>query len=111
MGQPVALAHRIHSIITTLSQTGKSMSTIQGGPGRGRYLIIANDKLRLRRFVHDAHKDPELDLIETIGPNDAPHTAVYEMAHNKAASLQQGFQSEGALRIEPDKPLSLFGNA
>ena len=86
------------------------MSTIQGGPGRGRYLIIANDNLRLRRFVDDAHKDPELDLIETIGPNDAPHTAVYEMAHNKAATLQQGFQVEGALKIEPDKPLSLFGD-
>ena len=86
------------------------MSTIQGGPGRGRYLIIANDNRRLRRFVDDAHKDPDLDLIETIGPNDAPHTAVYEMAHNKAAALQQDFQAEGTLKIEPDKPLSLFGD-
>jgi len=86
------------------------MSAIQGGSGRGRYLIIANDNLRLRRFVDDAHKDPELDLIEMIGPTNAPHTAVYEMAHNKAATLQQSFQAERALRIEPDKPLSLFGN-
>ena len=86
------------------------MPIIQGGPGRGRYLIIANDNRRLRHFIDDAHNDPELDLIETIGPNDAPHTAVYEMAHNKAANLQQGFQAEGALRIEPDKPLSLFGD-
>lgn len=85
------------------------MSTLQGGPGHGRYLIIANDNHRLRRFVDDAHNDPELDLIETIGPNDAPHTAVYEISHNKAAALQQGFQAEAALRIEPDQRMSLFG--
>ncbi len=87
------------------------MSISQGVAGRGRYLIIANDNRRLRRFVDDALKDAELDLIETIGPSDAPHTAVYEMAHDKAAALQQGFQAEGALRIEPDRPLSLFGDA
>ena len=86
------------------------MPTIQGGPGNGRYLIIASDKRRLRRFVDDAHNDPELHLIETIGPNDAPHTAVYEMAHNKAIDLQQAFAAEGVLRIEPDRPLSLFGS-
>jgi hypothetical protein len=111
MGQPVAYGHHIHFVISTSRQTGKSMSTIQGGPGRGRYLIIANDNRRLRRFVDDAHRDPELNLIETIGPNDAPHTAVFEMAHNKAATLQHGFKAEGVLKIEPDKPLSLFGDA
>lgn len=85
------------------------MTTFQGGPGRGRYLIIASDNRRLRRFVDDAHIDPELQLVETIGPNDAPHTAVYEMAHNKAIALQQDFAAEGVLKIEPDRPLSLFG--
>ena len=86
------------------------MTTLQGGPGRGRYLIIASDDRRLRRFVDDAHTDPELHLIETIGPNDAPHTAVYEMAHNRAIALQQDFAAEGVLKIEPDRPLSLFGS-
>lgn len=85
------------------------MTTFQGGPGRGRYLIIANDTQRLQRFIADAQADPELDLIETIGPTGAPHTTVYEMTHNKAGALEQGFQAEGALRIEPDRPLSLFG--
>jgi hypothetical protein len=85
------------------------MSALQEGPGRGRYLITANDSRCLQRFITDAHQDPALHLIDTIGPNDAPHTAVFEMAHNKAAALQQGFQAEGVLKIEPDSPLSLLG--
>lgn len=85
------------------------MSTLEGGPGRGRYLIIADDSHRLQGFIVEARNDPELHLIETIGPASAPHTAVFDMAHNKAVALQQGFHAEGALKIEPDRPLSLFG--
>ncbi len=87
------------------------MPTLQGGPGRGRYLIIANDSHRLQRFITEAQTDPELDLIDTIGPSGAPHTTVCEMTHNKAAALERDFQAEGALRIEPDRPLSLFGGS
>ena len=85
------------------------MPTLQGGPGRGRYLIIANDSRHLQRFIAETQSDPELDLIDTIGPTGAPHTTVYEMTHNKAVDLEKNFQAEGALRIEPDRPLSLFG--
>jgi hypothetical protein len=89
--------------------TGKRMPTLQEEPNHGRYLIIANDSHRLQRFIADARKDPELSLIDTIGPTGAPHTAVCDMAHKKAAALQHDFQAEGVLRIEPDRPLSLFG--
>lgn len=87
------------------------MTTPQEGPDHGRYLIIANDSHRLQRFIADARKDPELRLIDTIGPTDAPHTAVCDMAHKKAAALRQDFQVEGKLKIEPDRPLSLFGGS
>ncbi len=85
------------------------MATIQGGPGRGRYLVSCNDSAKLARFVSDSHADPELQLIETIGPRDAPHTAVFDMAHAIAVQLEHRFAASGDMKIEPDQPLSLFG--
>jgi hypothetical protein len=85
------------------------MATIQGGPGRGRYLVSCSDSERLARFVSDTVADPALELLHTIGPQGAPHTAVYDMAHDTAAQLAQRFAASGDLKIEPDRPLSLFG--
>lgn len=85
------------------------MATIQGGPGRGRYLVSCTDGAKLARFVSDSHADPELQLIETLGPQGAPHTAVFDMAHAIAAQLEHRFASSGDMKIEPDQPLSLFG--
>ncbi len=85
------------------------MPVIQRGPGRGRYLVSCTDSARLSRFVADARADPDLRLLDTLGPPGAPHTAVYDMAHDSAARLQQSFAASGELRIEPDRPLSLFG--
>lgn len=85
------------------------MPVIQGGPGRGRYLVSCTDSGRLSRFVTDARSNPDLRLLDTLGPADAPHTAVYEMAHEMAAQLQKHFAASGDMHIEPDRPLSLFG--
>ncbi len=85
------------------------MPVIQGGSGRGRYLISCTDSGRLSRFVTDARSNPELRLLDTIGPTDAPHTAVYEMAHDMAAQLQKHFAASGDMNIEPDRPLFPFG--
>lgn len=85
-----------------------TMPVIQGGPGRGRYLVTCADSGRLSRFVADARSNPELQLLDTVGPTGAPHTAVYEMAHDMAAQLQKHFAASGELNIEPDRPLSLF---
>lgn len=84
---------------------------IQPAPGRGRYLVSATDGARLLRFIAEAHGNPELHWLETLGPAAAPHTAVYEMPHDTAARLQQSFGASGELKIEPDRPLSMFGSA
>ncbi len=84
------------------------MPTIQSGPGRGRYLVSCIDSSRLARFVADSHGNPELQLLDTLGPQDAPHTAVYEMPHATAARLEKHFEAGGDMKIEPDQPLSLF---
>ncbi len=86
------------------------MPVIQGGPGRGRYLVSCADSGKLSGFVATAAADPELKLLGTVGPQGAPHTAVFDMAHDTALQLQQRFATEGDLRIEPDQPLSLFGD-
>jgi hypothetical protein len=85
------------------------MPFIQGGPGRGRYLISGADSNRLAHFVSEASTNPDLQLLDTLGPPGAPHTAVYDMAHDMAAQLQKNFAASGDLNIEPDQPLSLFG--
>lgn len=85
------------------------MTTLSGGPGRGRYLISCNDGVKLARFVDDARIKPELTLLDTIGPRGAPYTAVFEMAHSTAADLARDFALSGDMKIEPDRPLSMFG--
>ena len=85
------------------------MQAIEGGPGSGRYLVSCPNPGKLNEFIHASHQDPTLQLLDTIGPLGAPHTAVYEMAHAKAADLQRHFSTAGELKIEPDQPLSMFG--
>jgi hypothetical protein len=85
------------------------MHAIEGGPGSGRYIVSGNDPDRLSQFIQSGYQDPALQLIDTMGPVGAPHTAVYEMAHAKAAELQRLFMQSGELKIEPDQPLSMFG--
>lgn len=98
-----------HGVLHTYRNKEHTMPVIQGGPGRGRYLVSCTDSGRLSRFVTDARANPELLLLDTVGPPGAPHTAVYEMAHDMAAQLQKHFAASGELNIEPDRPLSLFG--
>ena len=85
------------------------MRAIEGGPGSGRYIVSCHDPGKLDQFIQSSYQDPSLQLIDTMGPAGAPHTAVYEMAHAKAAELQQAFTQSGDLKIEPDQPLSMFG--
>ena len=86
------------------------MPIIQDGPGRGRYLVSSGDSAKLADFVSEATRMPELQLLNTIGPQGAPHTAVYDMPHATAAQLSQRFASSGDMKIEPDQPLSMFGD-
>lgn len=84
------------------------MQPYSSGPERGRYLVSATESKQLTAFLHEASADPTLHLLQTIGPHDAPHTAVFEMPHASAAALAQRFGVAGTLKIEPDRPLSMF---
>lgn len=86
------------------------MPILQGGPGRGRYLVSSGDRMKLAGFVAEAQRMPDLQLLNTIGPQGAPHTAVYEMTHATAVQLSQRFAASGDMTIEPDQPLSMFGD-
>lgn len=86
------------------------MPIIQDGPGRGRYLVSSGDSTKLSGFVAEAERMPDLQLLHTIGPQHAPHTAVFEMTHATAAQLSRRFATSGDIRIEPDQPLSMFGD-
>lgn len=77
----------------------------------GHYIIRATDPAALASFIREASVDPELTLIDQIGPAGQPHTVVVTMSSAKAAALEQRFSpTSSPLKIEPDRPLSLFGN-
>ncbi|MCU6497537.1 hypothetical protein LPN04_06985 [Rugamonas sp. A1-17] len=82
---------------------------------KARYLIHAADSAPLADFLALADVDPEIDVVDVIGPRDQPHTAVVEISPDKARLLELHFRSAGKpsqqLTIEPDQPLSLFDNA
>lgn len=63
----------------------------------------------LRDFLASLPGDPDIALVDTIGPTDRPHTAVIVTSPDKARALAQRFRgANNLLTIEPDRPLSLF---
>lgn len=86
----------------------------QGGAGKSRFLIHADaddEGAPLAAFLATAAADPEIAVVDTIGPRERPHTAVVEISPDKARALAQRFRSSAAasqLTIEPDRPLSMF---
>lgn len=79
--------------------------------GTGRYIIRSDVPDRLEEFIKDVSDDSDIELVDLIGPAGQRHTAVAVMSHEKASSLEQRFRNSNHLKIEPDRPLSLFGNA
>jgi hypothetical protein len=88
--------------------TGHAMKALEENTGSGRYLISCLNPDKLNEFISSGYQDPTLQLIDTVGPVGLPHTAVYEMAHSKAANLKQLFSTIGELKIEADQTLSMF---
>ena len=87
------------------------MPLLSPGSGRGRYIVRSEEPKHLADFIDKAQSDPDLELVDLIGPAGAPHTAVFVIPHEKAAVLEQEFgQSPTPLIIERDRPLSLFEN-
>ncbi len=84
------------------------MPGIQSSPGRGRYLVSSASGDKLSTFLSEVGSQPELHLLDKLGPSDAPHTAVFDMPHEKAAQLEQRFAGVGELKIEPDQRLTMM---
>ena len=65
------------------------MPLIQSAPGRGRYLVSSANGEKLSAFLSELSAHPELHLLDTLGPSQAPHTAVFDMPHEQAAGKGQ----------------------
>lgn len=77
--------------------------------GTNRYIIHAtSDVTALAEFIAGLPNQPAIRLVEVIGPQDRPHTAVIETDVATAEQLKENFRHSNQLMIEPDRPLSLF---
>lgn len=87
------------------------MPLLTPGSPTGRYIVHSEDPKALADFIDAAKSDPDMELVDTIGPAGTPHTAVFVMPHEKAEALQQIEAAKPSrLIIERDRPLSLFGD-
>jgi hypothetical protein len=87
------------------------MSSMSSGKATGRYIVRAVEPARLSEFVQNLRPDSGIELLDLIGPPGAPHTAVLAMAYDTAKALELHFSTSNQFTIEPDRPLSLFGDA
>lgn len=78
-------------------------------PGKQRYMVraLGDDPAALAQFLASVDSEPDIELVDTIGPTGRPHTAVVEITPDKALSLERRFQQSKQLLIERDRPLSL----
>jgi hypothetical protein len=58
----------------------------------------------LSALAEQCRLDPEIDLVNVLGPADQPHLLVIETTAERAEQLKQ--QTPGLI-IEPDTPLHL----
>jgi hypothetical protein len=88
------------------------MSQAQPAPGKARYLIHTDCGTLLTEFLTLTENDPEITVVDLIGPREQPHTAVLEISAATAQRLQRQLRDAGTpshqLTIEPDRPLSMF---
>lgn len=74
-----------------------------------RFIVRARaEGSTLNDFLTIVHDDPQLELVDTIGPQGYPHTAVVATAPEHAPAFEQRFRTSPELMIERDRPLSLF---
>ena len=77
-----------------------------------RYIVRAREGgSTLGDFLAAIEGDPDLTLIDTIGPPEQPHTAVVAVAPEQAPCFENRFRNSPHLLIEQDRPLSLFPTA
>ena len=74
-----------------------------------RFIVrTRDDSSTLTDFLAIIGTQPELEVVDTIGPADGPHTAVVAVDEQQASSFEQRFSNLQQLMIERDRPLSLF---
>jgi hypothetical protein len=74
-----------------------------------RFIVRARPEgATLTDFLSKLQDDPNLELVDTIGPAGAPHTAVLAVDPELAADFEQRYRHSPHLMIERDRPLSLF---
>jgi hypothetical protein len=74
-----------------------------------RFIVRARDEGgTVADFLTMIKNDPALELVDTIGPAERPHTAVVAVEPEQAPAFEQRFRNLQHLMIEPDRPLSLF---
>lgn len=84
------------------------MPASQTAPAMGRYIIRARGApAALAAFIESIRGDPEIALVDTIGPPGQVHTAVIEIASDKALQFERRFIHSNELIVERDQPLSM----
>ena len=73
-----------------------------------RFIVRRRDEGALTDFLAIINNDPAIELVDTIGPEQSPHTAVVAVPPEQALSFEQRFRNLQQLMIERDRPLSLY---
>ena len=84
------------------------MPVSPSAPAKGRYIVRARGApAPLAAFIESIRGDPDIALVDTIGPPGQVHTAVIEVAPDKAPQFERRFSHSDELMIERDQPLSM----
>src|SRR5438094_869691 len=70
-----------------------------------RFLITSPDPQTVAEVTRIIEADPNVKLVDRIGPENQPHTLVVEMTDEQADALKRRF---AGLIVEQDRPVSLF---
>jgi hypothetical protein len=74
-----------------------------------RYIIRARETpAAVAAFLASIREDPDIAVVDTIGPPGQAHTAVIEVKDEKALMFERRLSNSTQLIIERDRPLSLF---
>lgn len=84
------------------------MPATPAAPARSRYIIRARgEPPALAAFLDTIRGDPDIALVDTIGPPGQVHTAVIDIAPDKAPLFERRFLQSDELIVERDQPLSM----
>lgn len=84
------------------------MPLLNPDSARERYIISAADPRHLADFLNSA--DAGVEIVDQIGPAGQPHTVIVSIPPARAPALRERVRNSQQLTIEPDRPLSLFGD-